>query len=371
MNILGQFVSTAIVRNPFFSGTALYDDGLSGAPAGTPQLPTILNSYGANRAPWHVAGVDYAVGPNGTPTGDPATISMSGVTVNSTNHSLTVSQSNITIDGYNMNDWFIVASNVSNLTVQNCVFAMGVKVNNGANAGSFIKTANCPNVLVQYCTFDGGNQNSAVFDGGSNGCLINHLDGASVTTSVVGLTALYNWVKYAPADYFGMTSGIHLLKYNLAQNGFYSAGAHSDFAEQDSSNCDRITYLFNTNYYTPHVGNDENWVQTIEAQLGATIKVAEIGYATIIGTGSPGGSVGAGVSSIQACMAIVDAPSADRILTATVHDCYIDDTGSILGTVGSPGSGGAIYPYNNGNTTWTNNHQMLDGTTHNGFDAGW
>src|SRR5262249_43812194 len=55
-----------------------YVDGANGAPSGTPQLPSILSGY-AVRAPWQVAGVDYAVGvPVGTTLRDPATISMAG-----------------------------------------------------------------------------------------------------------------------------------------------------------------------------------------------------------------------------------------------------------------------------------------------------
>src|SRR5579872_4817827 len=51
------------------------DDGSANAPAGTAQYPNLLKGYIA-RPPWHVAGVDYAVGPPaGTKFKDPATIS--------------------------------------------------------------------------------------------------------------------------------------------------------------------------------------------------------------------------------------------------------------------------------------------------------
>ena len=40
--------------------TATLGDGSANAPAGTPQLPNLLNGY-AVRPPWEVAGVDYAV----------------------------------------------------------------------------------------------------------------------------------------------------------------------------------------------------------------------------------------------------------------------------------------------------------------------
>ena len=48
-----------------------WPDGYAGAPVGSPQFPTLLNGYTA-RTPWHVAGVDYAVGiPSGTVLKDP------------------------------------------------------------------------------------------------------------------------------------------------------------------------------------------------------------------------------------------------------------------------------------------------------------
>src|SRR5262249_23644154 len=48
-----------------------YDDGLVNASAGSAQYPQALNAYFL-RAPWHVAGVDYAVGvPAGTVLKDP------------------------------------------------------------------------------------------------------------------------------------------------------------------------------------------------------------------------------------------------------------------------------------------------------------
>src|SRR5208337_722431 len=63
-----------------------YVDGATGAPAGAPQLPTILSGYKV-RPPWQVAGVDYAAGvPSGTTLKDPSTVAMAGVSVNTTNH---------------------------------------------------------------------------------------------------------------------------------------------------------------------------------------------------------------------------------------------------------------------------------------------
>ena len=80
--------------------TAMLGDGSAGAPAGTPELPNLLNGY-ASIPQWEVAGVDYAVGvPTGTALKDPSTISMAGVSVNTTTRVVDITGSNITLNGY-------------------------------------------------------------------------------------------------------------------------------------------------------------------------------------------------------------------------------------------------------------------------------
>src|SRR4051812_12397732 len=75
-------------------------DGFASAPIGTPQFSNLLNGY-AVRPDWSVAGVDYYVGaPSGTALKNPATISTSGVSVNAGAHIITVSGSNVMLDGY-------------------------------------------------------------------------------------------------------------------------------------------------------------------------------------------------------------------------------------------------------------------------------
>ncbi|MBB4382509.1 hypothetical protein, partial [Bradyrhizobium sp. SBR1B] len=75
-------------------------DGLANAPANTPQLPNLLSGYSV-RPTWNVAGVDYAVGyASGTILKTPSTISMAGVSVDSANHIINVSGSNVTLSGY-------------------------------------------------------------------------------------------------------------------------------------------------------------------------------------------------------------------------------------------------------------------------------
>src|SRR6266478_6279108 len=62
-------------------------DGAGGASPSMPQHPNLLDGY-AVRPTWEVAGVDYAVGPTSTPLKDPATISMAGVSINSSTRTI-------------------------------------------------------------------------------------------------------------------------------------------------------------------------------------------------------------------------------------------------------------------------------------------
>ena len=122
--------SSAAANNTVTAGAAVttgYADGSSGAPAGTPQLPSILSGY-AVRPPWEVAGVNYAVGiPTGTALLNPATISMAGVSVNTTNHTVTVTGNNVTLNGYDFSlaNGYEVIVEGANDTIKNCNFVVG------------------------------------------------------------------------------------------------------------------------------------------------------------------------------------------------------------------------------------------------------
>src|ERR1700737_3849939 len=75
-------------------------DGSANAPAGTPQLPTLLSSY-VVRPSWNVAGVDYGGGiPAGTVLKDATTINMAGVVVNAAAHEVHITGNNVTLSGY-------------------------------------------------------------------------------------------------------------------------------------------------------------------------------------------------------------------------------------------------------------------------------
>ena len=108
--------------------TATLGDGSANAPAGTPQMPDLLNGN-AVRPPWEVAGVDYAVGiPSGTTLKDPSTISMAGVSVNTSSHVVTVTGNNVTLHGYDFSlngGWEVYVSGASNTVIENSKLLVG------------------------------------------------------------------------------------------------------------------------------------------------------------------------------------------------------------------------------------------------------
>ena len=105
--------------------TAALGDGSANAPAGSPQVPTLLNGYTV-RPPWMVAGVDYAVGvPSGTALQNPLTINTPGVSADTARHLIRVEGNNITLSGYDFTGWTVyVTSGSQNTTIQNSYFGL-------------------------------------------------------------------------------------------------------------------------------------------------------------------------------------------------------------------------------------------------------
>ncbi|PPQ28379.1 hypothetical protein CCR94_18055, partial [Rhodoblastus sphagnicola] len=128
-------------------------DGSSNAPAGAPQVPNVLNSYGANVPTWQVAGVDYHVGvPDGLTLKDPSTISMAGVSVDAVHHIVKVTGSNVTLNGYDFSGgggWQVNVQ-AANTTIENCNFVVGSN-----NQTPIYGTSGASNLSVIACTING------------------------------------------------------------------------------------------------------------------------------------------------------------------------------------------------------------------------
>ena len=309
--------------------TSSYNDGSSQAPAGTPLLATLLNGYAA-RPPWMVAGVDYAVGvPVGTVLKDPATIALAGVSVNAAAHTVTITASGVTLNGYDFGlagGWgVVIQSGVANTLIQNSHFLVGannaVPINAGVGVG---------NLTVQYNTIDGG--------GGSSGAvwaLVNY-NGSGI------FTAQYNSFLNAPEDAIDFNSGTMttIVKYNVFDNLGTSPGSHPDSVQFVGVNSNNSVVAFNT-IYEPNPGGMEG-IQ-LDAQNGSTLTNTAIDNNVIVAKAGP---------SLEMSYSIaVQQGSGDIVNGVTVNDNYID----------SSGAWGPFYPPAGSNLTFSGNVDMVTG----------
>jgi hypothetical protein len=194
------------------------NDGSANAPVGSPQLPSLLDSYGASRPAWSVAGVDYHVGvPQGLALKDPATISMAGVSVDTTNHVVTVSGNNVTLDGYDFSGGggWQVSVEAANTKILDSNFVVGSN-----NYTPIVGTEQASNLSVSNCTIDG-----AGHDAGVSGTLFLY--------SGTNFSIDHSWLKNAGGDTIQQTggSGSIVIEHNLIQDGGLSPTSHGDFTQ--------------------------------------------------------------------------------------------------------------------------------------------
>ena len=116
-------VTDPVGNGTTFDPTVTLGDGSANAPAGTPQVPNLLNGYTV-RPPWMVAGVDYAVGiPSGTTLKNPLSITDSHISIDTARHLLWVQGNNVTLSGYDFTGWTVyIQGGSQNTTIQNSYF---------------------------------------------------------------------------------------------------------------------------------------------------------------------------------------------------------------------------------------------------------
>jgi hypothetical protein len=194
------------------------NQGLSNAPLCAAQLPSLLNGYNI-RPDWRVAGVDYCVGfSTSTVLKDPATISMAGVSVNTSSKIVTITGNNVTLDGYDfsLNGGWEVSVQAANTTIANSNFAIGSN-----NLAPIISTAAASNMTVTHSTIDGNGQSPGW--------------GGLISYRGNGFTVEYSWLKNAGGDMIQQVDGgagsTVVVQNNLIQNGGLASGAHGDYTQ--------------------------------------------------------------------------------------------------------------------------------------------
>lgn len=216
----------------------LFIDGCLGAPNGTIQSPNLLNSYGANRPPWNVAGVDYHVGiPVGTTLADPTTAGLpTGCTFSGTTVTCASGTPTVNAMDFSLHNGTTLSITGGTVTVSNSKFIVGT---NQGSTGRII----------------------SVTGSGSATFLNNEIDGANIAvTAQVGQTINIS------------NTGTIAFKYNYMHN---SGGDMIDFNSTSSAHVEvfRYNYLRDIGYAVAH-SDTLQW-------CGTKISSADIGFNTI------------------------------------------------------------------------------------------
>lgn len=305
-----------------------YLDGFPNAPAGTAQQATLLNGY-ATRAPWKVAGVDYAIGPQSTPSTNPNTIPTSSCTICRSGTTITVGGSNQTLDGYDFSgsNWQVSitgtgATITNNKWVQT---ADVVPVSVAASAGNW---------RVAYNYMDGGGQVSFLISA-------NSMNGQA--------TIEYNYLLNTGSDNFSLsasnnaTSYSAIIRYNLAVLTNDQVGAHADLLQVGSGIRTDMEVLFST-WYVNNPPQGTQGLGVADGTSGSSNTTINVLYNTGVGKGTVGslgflvGGKGGGVTANS----------------ATISNNYYDPTAS---------TSSQFYSTNTIPSGWTskNNTNMVTG----------
>ena len=312
-------------------GTLIVDppvpgDGSAGAPAGTPEFPSILSGY-TERPSWMVAGVDYAVGiSQGTVLKDPAGINMTGVTVdNDSSPDRSVTAANVTLDGYDFSlagGWGVVTQ-AANTTISNSNFKIG-------SNGNFTISGDTgsSNLTVKNCVIDGN-------------YLSDNLNNGLIYTSTPGLTVEYTLLEHGYSDFIQAQDGGQLtIKYNVLNNNG-NVNAHPDWLQTMGTASSPFTesIMYNTVYMTPNA-NDAGTQGFMLNDNGSTLSSAEFAYNTMIAL------PGTNVSPLTTLV------GSNITGTATVHDNFVDSRGGSYGSksfLADPAYSANAQYYNNTN----------------------
>ena len=337
-----------------FAGV-LYQDGASGAPAGTPQYPTLLSGY-TKRPPWNVAGVDYAVGyPAGQSLIDISISQPAGTSFS--NGVLTVNADNVTIDGYDFSLYNsgagvrISCPSHNNLTVVRCRLG-GTSY---PSIGTGIIDFRGNGLAVKYCVIDGGDTTGAA---GAQ-CVI-FCDPASDSGIVV---VQYNWIKNYGSQIIEFEKSATLdYRFNLIDDTIVPSGAHQNYLQWGSGTANSPVYAFNTTrQLTGHGGAEgpQFYFNTSGTMLSPTCS-----NNTFLAPGTHSGGTGTTMSNIVHG----SAGNAGTTLTGTAlaQDNYFDPSGANF--IAATGSG-AWYPSSMTGWIGSGNVNMVDGTSLDGMGA--
>lgn len=298
----------------FVGGRGFYDDGYRNAPNAAIQLPTLLDEY-AFPPPWRVAGVHYAVGPDVQYSAaylNPAEISGTGITVNTTDKIVTVQVAQLvaplTFTGYDFSDWKVLLNGTSAghlVSILHNKFLVG-----GKAQPPLVMTANAGDLVLRYCDFDGGNVyigtgNMVACSGNQSSQIIEYNRFRNVT---------FDAVKFGRNRSF-------LARFNLIDGTLgATASSHFDGFQMLQTPCPEATFLFNTVSYTGSGAGETGYFNALVrvASLDTdAIFQPDIGFNTIVS------KVANAVNGVQ----VRGNDSIGAIVGPRVHDNYFDWSG--------------------------------------------
>lgn len=278
-------IATGIQAGP--TGSAQKDDHPPDPGACAAQHPLLLSKY-RKRPDWPVAGVDFCVGyAVDTVLKDPATISLDGASVDTKNHIVNLTGSNVTLDGYDfsLDGGWQVRVKASGSRIVNSKFVVGSN-----DLLPIVGSPEASHLDISHCTIDGAEHDPPPW-------------GTMVAYSGVDLTIEYSWLKNSGGDMIQQIGGTGsiVIEHNLIENGGLSPGTHGDYTQLEGG---PFTVAINYNTTLQSRG-------TTQGLMTEYVAEGEIGHNTMIGTVSYFVSVD--LSSIRT--------------TFTVHDNYFDPRG--------------------------------------------
>lgn len=330
-----------------------WPDGFSGAPTGTVQFPSLLNSYGGTSSrqtgpiggkqyqpPWHVAGVDYFVGvPSNVSLQDPGVncvtiIAALGGSSNASFSSinLTLKASNLTIDSWDFSlhggYGVVIQSGVTNTIIKNSKFEVVTTsspppVNCQSGAG---------NLTTLTCEFDGNSTNDAA-------SISNAITYNGTGTFVCKYCYFHElWQHGIDFDGSAATTQTHTVEFNLFKDCGVGTGQHADNWYFDGPVISNSVYQFNTIYWTNLIegglgGNYTTFFGTDNVATGAALTDSTLSNNTIVPTGP---------NCVSYIFGFINQNTPNNIFTGnSAFNNYFDPTNA-LGTW-YPSSGGSNY----------------------------
>lgn len=299
-----------------------YTDGCAAAVPALTQITSVLSGYAA-RPPWNVAGMDYAVGvPTATTLQDPTTASLpSGAAYNSGTHTVTVSGSNVTLNGFDFslhNQTLLVVTGANDI-IENSKFVVGSNSSTTTrNAITFTSASTAPSLI--NCEVDGANLAGTL-----------QLTSTIIVQSTGTVSFKYNYFHNSGEDMIDFSASTGTMVNDVRYNMWKDIGtqlAHQDTMQWfDTTIGSGSDIGFNTVYQTTdQSGGGNGMIVPLSEGSSSTMTGLSVHNSTIITT--------AGCAHCNFATGFYDdlSGTSDHV---SVYENWVDPTGINLWT-GSP-----------------------------------